>query len=77
MRDYKGECHMYINDGDTAMNCVYSMDRPYCHPDQRSQYQKDKDNFEEWLRSVCFKQPTKEAYDLAKAAWHAAIKNIK
>jgi hypothetical protein len=26
-------------------------------------------SFEEWLRSVCFQKPTKEAYDLALAAW--------
>jgi len=29
-------------------------------------------DFETWLRQVCFKPPTKEAYDLAKAAWQAS-----
>lgn len=27
------------------------------------------DRFEKWLKSSCFKTPTKEAYELAKAAW--------
>jgi len=26
-------------------------------------------NFEEWLRTVCFQEPTAEAKDLAKCAW--------
>jgi hypothetical protein len=25
--------------------------------------------FETWLRTVCFQEPTPEAYDLAKSAW--------
>jgi hypothetical protein len=29
-------------------------------------------DFETWLRSTCFQQPTKEAEDLARAAWKAA-----
>ena len=29
-------------------------------------------DFEAWLRTVCFQQPTTEAYDLARAAWRAA-----
>jgi hypothetical protein len=28
--------------------------------------------FEAWLRTVCFQAPTKEAYDLAKSAWKQA-----
>lgn len=32
--------------------------------------------FEKWLRSVCFKRPTLEAYYLAKAAWEQALSNI-
>ena len=28
--------------------------------------------FETWLRTVCFQNPTPEAYDLAKCAWQAA-----
>jgi hypothetical protein len=31
-------------------------------------------DFEPWLRSVCFQQPTPEAYDLAKCAWVEASK---
>ena len=31
-------------------------------------------DFESWLRSICFQKPTKEAYDLAKAAWIEAKK---
>lgn len=31
-------------------------------------------NFEKWLRTVCFKTPTPEAYDLAKLAWDASEK---
>lgn len=27
--------------------------------------------FESWLRTVCFQQPTPEAYDLALCAWNA------
>ncbi len=27
------------------------------------------EEFEKWLRSVCFQKPTPEAYDLAKSAW--------
>lgn len=27
------------------------------------------DEFEKWLRTVCFQKPTPEAYDLAKCAW--------
>lgn len=33
--------------------------------------------FEVWLRTVCFQRPTPEAYDLAKAAWRAAIAQQK
>lgn len=29
------------------------------------------DEFEVWLRKVCFQKPTKEAHALAKAAWSA------
>ena len=29
-------------------------------------------NFEAWLRTVCFRPPTREAYDLAKSAWRDA-----
>lgn len=25
--------------------------------------------FEQWLRATCFQKPTREAYELAKAAW--------
>ncbi len=32
------------------------------------------DPFERWLRTVCFQKPTQEAYDLARDAWQAAIK---
>ena len=32
--------------------------------------------FEKWLKSVCFQSPTSEAYELAKAAWVEANKNI-
>lgn len=28
--------------------------------------------FNEWLRTVCFQPPTKEAEDLARAAWDKA-----
>ena len=35
------------------------------HNEQREQ-------FEKWLRTVCFQQPTPEAYDLAWQAWKAA-----
>lgn len=27
------------------------------------------EEFEKWLRTVCFQKPTPEAYDLAKGAW--------
>ena len=30
---------------------------------------KEMDEFESWLRTVCFMEPTKEAYYLGKAAW--------
>ena len=30
--------------------------------------------FDTWLRTVCFKKPTKEAEDLARMAWNDAIK---
>lgn len=30
------------------------------------------DNYQTWLRTVCFQQPTKEAEDLAKCAWQEA-----
>lgn len=30
------------------------------------------DEFERWLRCVCFQKPTPEAYDLAKDAWKEA-----
>ena len=30
--------------------------------------------FDEWLRTVCFKKPTQEAYDLAKSAWLESAK---
>jgi hypothetical protein len=33
--------------------------------------------FEIWLRSVCFKPPTSEAYDLAKSAWTVSRKQSK
>lgn len=29
--------------------------------------------YEEWLKTACFKEPTKEAKELAKMAWNAAI----
>ena len=29
--------------------------------------------FEEWLRTVCFQRPTKEAYDLARCAYKAGM----
>lgn len=29
--------------------------------------------FNEWLKTVCFQKPTKEAYDLAKSAWNEAL----
>jgi hypothetical protein len=28
--------------------------------------------FDEWLKTVCFRRPTREAYDLARAAWREA-----
>jgi hypothetical protein len=31
-------------------------------------------SFEEWLRTVYFQKPTKEAYELAECAWKAALK---
>jgi hypothetical protein len=31
------------------------------------------DEFEKWLRTVCFQKPTPEAYDLARDAWRHAI----
>lgn len=34
------------------------------------------DTFERWLKSSCFHSPTKGAYDMAKAAWLEANKNI-
>jgi len=33
--------------------------------------------FDEWLKTVCFQKPTPEAYDLAKEAWSASIKNLE
>ena len=33
--------------------------------------------FEEWLRTVCFQNPTPEAYDLAKDAWKEARKTAR
>jgi hypothetical protein len=30
------------------------------------------EDFEGWLRSVCFQKPTDEAYDLARDAWFKA-----
>ena len=27
--------------------------------------------FDEWLKTVCFDEPTPEAYDLARQAWDA------
>ena len=30
------------------------------------------DDFEKWLRTVCFQEPTPEAYDLARRAWKKA-----
>lgn len=30
------------------------------------------EDFEKWLRTVCFQPPTPEAYDLAKDAWKHA-----
>lgn len=40
------------------------------HNEQREQ-------FEEWLRTVCFQQPTPEAYDLAWQAWKAAQQSVQ
>lgn len=34
------------------------------------------DDFDKWLRSVCFQKPTSEAYDLAKCAWYADKKGV-
>ncbi len=34
---------------------------------------KQKEQFEAWLRTVCFQKPTREGYDLAKKAWCAGI----
>lgn len=31
------------------------------------------EEFEIWLRTVCFQKPTPEAYDLAKDAWKEAL----
>lgn len=31
------------------------------------------EEFENWLRMVCFQKPTPEAYDLAKDAWKEAL----
>jgi len=39
--------------------------------------EKTTDDFENWLRSVCFQEPTKEAYDLAKSAWSKCDKQIE
>ena len=33
------------------------------------------EDFEAWLRTICFQKPTKEAYDLAKCAWEASKPN--
>ena len=33
--------------------------------------------FESWLRVQCFQAPTKEAYSLAKSAWHAALDTVQ
>ena len=33
--------------------------------------------FDQWLRTVCFQQPTHEAEDLAKSAWEARESKIK
>ena len=30
------------------------------------------DIFDSWLKSICFKEPTKEAYDLARMVWNQA-----
>jgi hypothetical protein len=35
------------------------------------------EEFEKWLRIVCFQKPTPEAYDLAKDAWIESSKQIK
>ncbi len=40
------------------------------HNEQREQ-------FEKWLRTVCFQQPTPEAYDLAWEAWQAAQQSVQ
>jgi len=32
------------------------------------------DEFERWLKTVCFREPTPAAYDLAKCAWLEATK---
>jgi hypothetical protein len=37
----------------------------------------DVNNFEIWLRKVCFQKPTKEAYDLAKDAWNEAGTSLR
>ncbi len=36
---------------------------------------KGTEEFEIWLRKVCFQKPTPEAYDLAKDAWVEALKD--
>ncbi len=33
------------------------------------------EDFDKWLKTVCFQKPTPEAYDLAKEAWCMAIEN--
>jgi hypothetical protein len=33
--------------------------------------------FEEWLKTVCFQKPTREAYDLARDAWKEGRKTAR
>lgn len=58
---YCGRCHHYLGkSGKKPMNKEAERD----------------EQFEMWLRTVCFQSPTPEAYDLALCAWKARGRTI-